>query len=288
MEAVKWGNPQYRRFDDGKKSLLGSYTTAWADDSQAFFTENGTFKTEYIGSVRRAAWGNTDPVPTTHVDYGSFTPNAFDISESNWYQRNIPKRFSNAANASVQFTIPAGYSKFDFIYHAHVNADIITITTNRNNGIVKMSDVQNNWNNAIEANASTKDLSAFNTGEGDDTYGVPNKRLHFQISDTSVATIVTINKSSATDKYIIYWGVTYWGTSALPYAFHLDVMAIGGHTMQAIYSLRGSMLKATNPDAILLEICFNNLNNSTFSAQMQTVADNLDFLKSYLVDVSVS
>ena len=115
-------------------------------------------------------------------------PNAFDISEASWYQRNIPKRFSSDSNASIQFVIPAGYNKFDFIYHAHVNADIVTITTNRNNGIVKRSDIQNDWNNAVEANASTKDLSAFNTGSGgDDTYGVPNKRLHFQILRFSAA-----------------------------------------------------------------------------------------------------
>ena len=45
------------------------------------------------------------------------------------------------------------------------------------------------------------------------------------------------------------------------------------------------MFKATNPDAILLEICFNNINNGSFNNQMQFVSDNLDLLKTYLINI---
>lgn len=289
--ALGWGNPQYRRFDYGKKSLVGDWDSTWSDDSQAMFTETGTFKTEYIGQTRREDSNFAGKIGTnvmqvsTKIDEASF-PYQFDNSEDGWWQRNIPKRFSNSANASVKFTIPAGYSKFDFLYHAHVHGDNITITVDRGNGVVKVNTVPNDFNGAgsKEANNATFDLSMANlteSGGGNDTWGIPNMRLYFNITDTSQPTTITITKTSDTSKYLIYWGITYWGTPELPYALHINNMAIGGYGQGNIYNLRSAMFKFVYSDAIILEMCYNNLANKSFSSQITSMNTNMDNLKTY-------
>ena len=289
--ALGWGNPQYRRFDYGKKSLVGDWDNTWSDDSQAIFTEIGTFKTEYIGQTRREDPNFAGKIGTnvmqvsTKIDEASF-PYQFDKSEDSWWQRNIPKRFSNSANASIKFTIPAGYSKFDFLYHAHIHGDSVTIAVDRGNGIVKVNTIPNDFSGegAVEANNHVCDLSMENLTEvsgGNDSFGIPNMRLYFNITDTSLPTTITITKSSDTSKYLIYWGITYWGTSDLPYALHINNMAIGGYTQQAIYNLRSAMFKFVPCDAIILEMCYNNLANKTFSGQIASMNTNMDNLKTY-------
>lgn len=289
--ALGWGNPQYRRFDYGKKSLVGDWDNTWSDDSQAIFTEIGTFKTEYIGQTRREDPNFAGKIGTnvmqvsTKIDEASF-PYQFDKSEDSWWQRNIPKRFSNSANASIKFTIPAGYSKFDFLYHAHIHGDSVTITVDRGNGIVKVNTIPNDFSGegAVEANNHVCDLSMENLTEvsgGNDSFGIPNMRLYFNITDTSLPTTITITKSSDTSKYLIYWGITYWGTSDLPYALHINNMAIGRYTQQAIYNLRSAMFKFVPCDAIILEMCYNNLANKTFSGQIASMNTNMDNLKTY-------
>ena len=289
--ALGWGNPQYRRFDYGKKSLVGDWDNTWSDDSQAIFTEIGTFKTEYIGQTRREDPNFAGKIGTnvmqvsTKIDEASF-PYQFDKSEDFWWQRNIPKRFSNSANASIKFTIPAGYSKFDFLYHAHTHGDSITIAVDRGNGIVKVNTIPNDFSGegAVEANNHVCDLSMENLTEvsgGNDSFGIPNMRLYFNITDTSLPTTITITKSSDTSKYLIYWGITYWGTSDLPYALHINNMAISGYTQQAIYNLRSAMFKFVPCDAIILEMCYNSLANKTFSGQIASMNTNMDNLKTY-------
>ena len=289
--ALGWGNPQYRRFDYGKKSLVGDWDDTWSDDSNAMFTETGTFKTEYIGQTRRedpnfaGSIGTNKFQVSTKIDEASF-PYQFDNSEDSWWQRNIPKRFSNSANASVKFTIPAGYSKFDFLYHAHVHGDNVTITVNRGNGVVKVNTVPNDFSGSgsKEANNATFDLSMANlteSGGGNDTWGIPNMRLYFNITNTSQPTTITITKTSNTAKYLIYWGITYWGTSELPYALHINNMAIGGYSQQSIYNLRSAMFKFVPSDAIILEMCYNNLANKSFSNQISSMSTNMDRLKTY-------
>lgn len=289
--ALGWGNPQYRRFDYGKKSLVGDWDNTWSDDSQAIFTEIGTFKTEYIGQTRREDPNFAGKIGTnvmqvsTKIDKASF-PYQFDKSEDSWWQRNIPKRFSNSANASIKFTIPAGYSKFDFLYHAHTHGDSVTITVDRGNGIVKVNTIPNDFSGegAVEANNHVCDLSMENLTEvsgGNDSFGIPNMRLYFNITDTSLPTTITITKSSDTSKYLIYWGITYWGTSDLPYALHINNMAIGGYAQQAIYNLRSAMFKFVPCDAIILEMCYTNLANKTFSGQIASMNTNMDNLKTY-------
>lgn len=289
--ALGWGNPQYRRFDYGKKSLVGDWDNTWSDDSQAIFTEIGTFKTEYIGQTRREDPNFAGKIGTnvmqvsTKIDEASF-PYQFDKSEDSWWQRNIPKRFSNSANASIKFTIPAGYSKFDFLYHAHTHGDSVTIAVDRGNGIVKVNTIPNDFSGegAVEANNHVCDLSMENLTEvsgGNDSFGIPNMRLYFNITDTSLPTTITITKSSDTSKYLIYWGITYWGTSDLPYALHINNMAIGGYTQQAIYNLRSAMFKFVPCDAIILEMCYNNLAFKTFSGQIASMNTNMDNLKTY-------
>lgn len=283
--ALKWGNAIYRRFDYGKSSLLSGYDNSFVDDSKAVFAETGIFKTEYIGAEMRNTAGSntTNYQTTTKLDLGSF-PFQFDNSEDNWWQRNIPKRFSNSANASVQFKIPAGYNKFDFLFHAHINGDVVTITTDRNAGVVKVNDKPNDWGNAVEANNARKDLSMTNytdgTGRsgGNDSFGIPNQRLYFYINDTSKDTIVTITKSSDTTKYLIYWGITYWGTNVMPYALHINNMAVGGYGQQNIYNLRKSMFQYIHSDAVVLEMCYNNLASKTIvlpgiETQMKNLKD---------------
>ena len=289
--ALGWGNPQYRRFDYGKKSLVGDWDNTWSDDSQAIFTEIGTFKTEYIGQTRREDPNFAGKIGTnvmqvsTKIDEASF-PYQFDKSENFWWQRNIPKRFSNSANASIKFTIPAGYSKFDFLYHAHTHGDSVTIAVDRGNGIVKVNTIPNDFSGerAVEANNHVCDLSMENLTEvsgGNDSFGIPNMRLYFNITDTSLPTTITITKSSDTSKYLIYWGITYWGTSDLPYALHINNMAIGGYTQQDIYNLRSAMFKFVPCDAIILEMSYISLASKTFSSQIASMNTNMDNLKTY-------
>lgn len=294
--ALGWGNPQYRRFDYGKKSLVGDWDNTWQDDSSAMFIETGTFKTEYIGQTRREDSNFAGKIGTnviqvsTKIDEASF-PYQFDKSEDSWWQRNIPKRFSNSANASVKFTIPAGYFKFDFLYHAHIHGDNnVTITIDRGDGVVKVNTVPNDFNGegAVEANNHVCDLSMSSLNEpggGNDSYGIPNMRLYFNILDQSQDTTITITKSADTSKYLIYWGVTYWGTSVLPYALHINNMAIGGYTQQAIYNLRSAMFKFIPSDAIIMEMCHNNLANKTFQNQITSMNTYMDNLKTYFESI---
>lgn len=294
--ALGWGNPQYRRFDYGKKSLVGDWDDTWENDNDAFFAETGTFKTEYIGQTRRedsnfAGRVGTDVMQvSTKIDEASF-PYQFDNSEDSWWQRNIPKRFSNSANASVRFTIPAGYFKFDFLYHAHIHGDSnVIITVDRGDGVVKVNTVPNDFNgeDAVEANNHVCDLSMSSLNEpggGNDSYGIPNMRLYFNILDPSQDITITITKSSDTSKYLIYWGVTYWGTSDLPYALHINNMAIGGYTQQDIYNLRSAMFKFIPSDAIIMEMCYNNLANKTFQNQITSMNTYMDNLKTYFESI---
>lgn len=258
FKSLVFGSPVYCRFDKGKKSLVGNWDASLADDSTAFFTESGTFNTAYCrDSVLNPAW-RTRPQYTSEIT-GGFTQQ-FDSSESVQQQRNIPKRFANAANGSVQFTIPAGYSKFDFLYHAHVLGDTVTITTNRSNGIVKMHNKQNDWGNAVEANGATFNLTKQSTGSNTDAYGLPNKRIFFQLSDTNVPTTVTVTKSADTSKYLIYWGISYWGTPSQPYALHLNCLGRGGASLSTLAAVRSTDITESNPDLLLMEItCINNL-----------------------------
>ena len=291
--ALKWGNAIYRRFDYGKASLLSGYDNSFTDDSKAAFTETGAFKTEYIGASMRAVAGNstTNYQTTTKVDLSSF-PYQFDNSEDSWWQRNIPKRFSNSANASIKFVIPAGYSKFDFIFHAHLYGDNVTITTNRGNGIVKLNTKPNDWGNAVEANGAVKDLSMANysdgTGrkEGNDAFGIPNARLYFKIENTSSNTEVTITKSSNTSKYLIYWGITYWGTTALPYALHINNMAVGGYGQGNIYALRKSMFQFIHSDAVIMEMCYNDLASKNLA--LSGMSSEMLKLKEFFTSIGLS
>lgn len=293
--ALKWGNAIYRRFDYGKASLLSEYDNSFTDDSKAAVKETGTFKTEYIGAAMRETLGNstTNYQTTTKVDLGSF-PFQFDNSEDTWWQRNIPKRFSNTANASIQFTIPAGYSKFDFLFHAHIYGDKVTITTNRNAGVVKVNSKPNDWSNAIDAKGCVKDLSMENytdgTGRsgGNDSYGIPNMRLYFQITDTSADTVITITKTSDTLKYLIYWGFTYWGTANVPYALHINNMAVGGYGQANIYALRKSMFKYIHADAVIMEMCYNNLSSNNFSGTISGMENNMRLLKKFFEELGLN
>ena len=291
--ALKWGNAIYRRFDYGKASLLSGYDNSFDNDSMAVFAETGTFKTEYIGAEMRNTAGNDGSKVqiTTKVDFGSF-PYQFDNSEDSWWQRNIPKRFSNSANASIQFVIPAGYGKFDFLFHSHISGDIVTITTNRNNGIVKVNNKPNDWGNAIEANNAKKDLSMTNytdgTGRsgGNDSFGIPNQRLYFQISDTSKDTVVTITKTADTTKYLIYWGITYWGTTTLPYALHINNMSVGGYGQGSIYNLRKSMFQYIHSDAVILEMCYNTLASKTII--LSSIETQMGNLKQFFESIDIN
>lgn len=290
--AIKWGNAIYRRFDYGKATLLSGYDDSFSDDSQASFIESGTFKTEYIGAKMREAFPSNDGrvQVSTKCDIGSF-PYQFDNSEDLWWQRNIPKRFSNEANAFIQFTIPAGYSKFDFIYHAHIHGDVVTVTTNRANGVVKYSTKHNDWDNAVEANGTTHDLSMtgkIHSNWGNDTFGIPNMRLHFKIEDTSVDTVVTITKSSDATKYLIYWGVTYWGTEALPYALHISNMAVGGYSFNNAWMLVHSLIRFVPTDAIVMEIFANTVSSQPFTSQARSVETYLEYFKSYFDEMNIS
>lgn len=279
-ETLKFGNAVYKRFDAGKFSLVGDWDDTLVDDSTAVFTETGTFKTLYDHNRIRT----NNPAITTLQTEGATFPEKFTNYET---QRNIPMRFSNSANASVTFTIPAGNMKADFIYHAHKLGDNIAITIDRGNGIVVVNDKPNDWENAIEANGCIKSLgynaSAVQAITGlaaNDDFGVSNKKLYFKILNTENDTTITITKTSDTNKYIIYWGISYWGTKNKPYAFHLNDQGIGGLSTEQLLWTYGSNILWSYCNLQIFQIPITHYtfteNYNTIKAQLDNVIDRAD------------
>ena len=259
-KAISWGNCEYARFDKGKKSLVGKWDNTISDDTNAFFIESGTFKTEYIGTTMREKYPQIDGVQvSTIIDAKSF-PYQFDESENSWWQRNIPKRFSNNANASISFTVPKGYKYFDLLYHANVHGDNNVLVSILNGKTVKIcNNFEKNFSGKESVSNYTLDTSYTPTGDHDDKFGIPNQRLHFKIDDISSDTTVKIIKSSDTSKYFIYWGISFWGTNTNPYCLQINNMAIGGYGTNSVDAIRESLFKGTYCDGIILEVCANTV-----------------------------
>ena len=270
----KFGNPQYRRFDWGKKSLVGDYTDTWADDSEAFFAETGTWNSSY-GNFTEGAITTTTLVTET-------SPIAFD---SAGYQRHIPRRYATSAGASVSFTIPAGFKRGAFIFNSHNLGDLVTISTNRANGIVS---VVNNPNLTSGSEANNLRFDTY-FDDNEDSVGIPDKMIHFYISDTSSATTITITKSSDTSKYLIYWGCVYYSTAKEPYAHLFVNMAVGGYKGSNIESRKNDIIGSFVPNLITYQITtLNNISNTEpdftvnsatligFIANMKTFADSIE------------
>lgn len=259
-KAISWGDCEYARFDKGKKSLVGKWDDTISDDTNAFFIESGTFKTEYIGAVMREKFPQIDGVQvSTIIDAKSF-PYQFDESENGWWQRNIPKRFSNEANASISFTIPKGYKYFDLLYHANIHGDNNVSISVQNSKTVKIcNNYEKNFAEKESLSSYTLDTSYTPTGDHDDKFGIPNQRLHFKIDDVSSDTTVKITKSSDTSKYFIYWGVSFWGTNVNPYCLQINNMAIGGYGTNSVDAIRESLFKGTYCDGVILEVCANTV-----------------------------
>lgn len=270
----KFGNTQYRRFDWGKFSLVGDYCDDWTDDTNAFFNEQGTWNSSY---------GNfTEGATTTTTKVTETSPIAFD---SAGYQRHIPRRYATSAGASVSFIIPAGYSRAAFIYNSHNLGDVVTITTNRANGVVKIGD-NVNFADGVEANNATYDTLFTNN---EDTVGVPNRMIHFKISDTSSATTITITKSSDTTKYLIYWGVAYYSTSYEPYAHLFANMAVGGYAGSAIESRKDDIIGALNPNLITYQITtINNISATSpnFTTNSNTLIGFISAINDYAESIN--
>jgi hypothetical protein len=244
-----FGNPKYRRFDYGKASLVGDYTDKWDDDSDAFFTEVGTFYTSYNSMTQQEG----TITKTTKVD--GLAPIHFDSAD---FQKHIPSRYSNAASASVSFTIPAGFSKADFIYCSNILSDTVVITTNRSDGIVKFSD-NHDFRGNVEANNKSYNMDfSLIGGTNVDTIGLLGRCLNFLIEDTSVDTVITITKSADTSKYLIYWGAVYWGTAAQPYALLFTNVAVGGYGSGDIENRRDTYINGTHPDCLTYQLTTTN------------------------------
>lgn len=259
-KAISWGDCEYARFDKGKKSLVGKWDDTISDDTNAFFIESGTFKTEYIGTAMREKFPQIDGVQvSTIIDAKSF-PYQFDESENSWWQRNIPKRFSSEANASVSFTIPKGYKYFDLLYHANIHGDNNVSISVQNSKTVKIcNNYEKDFAEKESLSSYTLDTSYTHTGDHDDKFGIPNQRLHFKIDDISSSTTIKITKSSDTSKYFIYWGVSFWGTNANPYCLQINNMAIGGYGTNSVDAIRESLFKGTYCDGVILEVCANTV-----------------------------
>ena len=259
-KAISWGNCEYARFDKGKKSLVGKWDNTISDDTNAFFIESGTFKTEYIGTAMREKFPQIDGLQvSTIIDAKSF-PYQFDESENSLWQRNIPKRFSNEANASVSFTIPKGYKYFDLLYHANIHGDNNVSISVQNSKTVKIcNNYEKDFTEKESISSYTLDTSYTPTGDHDDRFGIPNQRLHFKIDDISSDTTVKITKSSDTSKYFIYWGISFWGTNTNPYCLQINNMAIGGYATNSVDAIRESLFKGTYCDGIILEVCANTV-----------------------------
>ena len=262
-----FGNPLYRRYDYGKKSLVGEYSDKWADDTDAFFSESGEWNSAY-GNFTNAASSRT--TLDTLV-----SPIPFD---SAGYDMHIPRRYSNGNASGVSFTIPAGYSRFSFIYNNNILGDDITITTDRANGIVTKAD-NIAMTNAVEANNGT--FSTLYTGSATNV-GYPNQMVHFAISDTSVTTTITLNKSADTTKYFIYWGIVYWGTAKEPYAHIFANNARGGANTTTLNSHKAGTVGALKPNFVTYQIpTTNNIGENPDFASAATMTSAIGAFKTY-------
>lgn len=269
-KSIVFGNPKYRRFDYGKHSLVGDYCDKWNDDSNAFFNESGTWKSVYNTNVSYPSIIVTTKIEDIAPIYDGYQVPDLDSTRvtpgtNTAALRVEPIRMSNGSGASVSFKIPAGYSKCDFIYLASILGDSVTITTNRNNGVVKYSG-EHNYSNASEANNAIFSTEFTPVTIGSRTIkGMPNEKISFFIEDTSIDTIITITKSSNTNKYIFYWGVSYWGTSEEPYALLFSNLSRGAMNADNFSQRRVLFENTTHPDVVLLQFALVNSFNNNFS-----------------------
>lgn len=262
-----FGNPQYRRYDYGKHSLVGNYCDKWEDDTNAFFTESGTWDAAY-GNFTNAASSRT--TLDTQV-----SPIPFDSAGSDMH---IPRRYSNDSASSVSFTIPAGYSRFSFLYTNNILGDDVTITVSRGNGVVTMSKYLD-MADAVDANGGT--FSTLYTGTAS-YIGYPNQMIHFAITDTSAPTTITITKSSDTTKYLIYWGVVYYATATEPYAHIFANNSRGGATGQTLQSHRAGIVGVFHPDLVTYQITTaNNISSTPTLVNADTIIGFLSDMVTY-------
>ena len=265
-----FGNPQYRRYDYGKHSLVGEYCDKWDDDSEAFFTETGTWNAAY-GNFTNAASSRT--TLDTQV-----SPIPFDSAGNDIH---IPRRYSSGASASVSFKIPAGYKRFAFIYNNNVLGDTASIAVNRGNGIVTMS-VSADMSSAEEANGAS--FTTLYSGTASNV-GYANQMIHFEISDTTAETTITITKSSDTTKYLIYWGIVYWSTAKEPYAHIFANNSRGGANGTTLNTHKAGTIAALNPDLVTYQITTTN-NISETSPDYASAATLIGFISSIVTYVS--
>ena len=255
-KSVGFGSPIYRRFDYGKASLVSHWDDKWTDDSQAFFNEVGAFKTYQYGGIGRPSNIYDVPQFTTEIADEICPISAFDSATT---YRDIPKRCSNAANASVSFKIPSGFLKGDFIFHAINDGDNVTISVSGGNGKLRMHTKQNDWANAEEANSCV-----FSTAKPiyvgfNDASGIPCRRIFFKKENINEEITITITKSSNTAKWMCYWGATYWGISGRENALHISTMGRGSRRFDELNTTKSSDILGVHTDICVME---NTLINS--------------------------
>jgi hypothetical protein len=293
-ELIQFGSPIYRRFDYGKNALIGSWDSTWASSDAPAFTESGTFETYYrSGAGGQSAYDhNLDSTDFTSKITNRDCPiTKFYYDDGN---RSIPKRISKTANASVTFTIPAGFKKFDFIYDTNQQADdTVTITVAEGSGKLRVNTVDRVFLGAIEANGyvfSQRELK----DESENGYdsGIPSKRLFFEKANIADSITITITKSADTSKYLFYWGVSYWGTATEPNACHIINAARGSSRMESIYNNRIYHYTGVVPvpDLVIQECTLiNNSANSdpavflTQFNELKTYVDTLETEYFYII-----
>ena len=274
FKAVGFGIPVYRRFDFGKASLVSHWETKWVDDSQAFFTENGTFKTYQYGGLGRPDNIYTAPQFTTEIANEISPINAFDSATT---YRDIPKRCSNAANASVSFKIPSGFLKGDFIFHSINDGDNVTISVSGGNGKLKVHTKQNNWANAVEANGNVFSTAKPLYADFNDASGIPCRRIFFKKENINEEITITITKSSNTAKWLCYWGATYWGVSGRENALHITTMGRGSRRFDELNATKASDILGVNTDICVMEnTLINSMGNRNQILNFRNQYDILD------------
>ncbi|HEY5583068.1 MAG TPA: hypothetical protein VIK78_01080 [Ruminiclostridium sp.] len=283
---IKFGDPQYRRFDDGKNSLVGEFDNTWAGGDIPIFTETGAFKTHYYGNT------NSYPIPLNSPQFTTMPTN--EVCEITSFheidsQRNIPKRICRDPSGSVEFIIPGGYEKFDFIYHTNAEGDDnVTVTIMEADGKVIVKNNNVDWSNGVEANGHLFSMRETHSGR-EDGYdsGVLQKRLYFKKNNREEVITVKIAKSRDTSKYMLYWGISYWGTLEEPNAIHLINNARGGHTIQKLYNTRFYDLSIWNADLIIFQNTLLNNAGDTAEDPENNYVTSLDEFIIYVQSLNI-
>jgi len=226
--------PVYKRFDFGQTFDYNSSNGTFGTDltpANKFFTENGVFGTwvssdgNGITSSEYGTLGASAQIPMTLADATSAFVGA------SWYSSGANEGFtrkSTSANAYVEFTVPAGYSKIRIKIRKTTDGDLLTNTLTNCTGAATIDSAYGPVTHNNNSNFMDVEFTVINTG---------------------LATVIRLTKSSNTSKCLAYWGAFYYNEPCTI----VNNYSYGGCRTPTNYNVLPDLLKESY-DLIIWEI----------------------------------